>query len=176
MGKEGRNTVIQGLFGCSNPYARAADLLALCPWSPENCSQLVLPSSYCSTQDILCLFLLACNAAFKSLNRHNIRAPILGGGSLDMRRLQNKVLLLGGPQNIVNRRVLRVAAQQLEHLVTCAGTSHSLKRANERPSYHYEQTVLLDRLPQNEEPVRQEESSLRIWQPGRGKRKKRPVK
>lgn len=149
--KEGRNTVIRGRFRDDHPFATAARLLGYKLVSPRysHLSVSTENSDFRDGRDRMRLFLLDCNAVYRFLKGKDIKAPIIGGGPLDMFKLQQEVLLLGGLQNVVEKRAFRIVAQQLELPATCTSAAYVLKGTYERYLYHYEQLLVFGKWPAN---------------------------
>lgn len=149
--KEGRNTVIRGRFRDDHPFATAARCLGYKLVSPRY-NHLSLFDNHSGPRDErerMRLFLLDCNAVYKFLKGKDIKVPIIGGGPLNMFKLQQEVLLLGGLQNVVEKRAFRIVAQQLELPSTCTSAAYVLKGTYERFLYHYEQLLVFGKWPAN---------------------------
>lgn len=149
--KEGRNTVIRGRFRDDHPFATAARCLGYKLVSPRY-NHLSLFDDHPDLRDDrerMRLFLLDCNAVYKFLKGKDIKVPIIGGGPLNMFKLQQEVLLLGGLQNVVEKRAFRIVAQQLELPSTCTSAAYVLKGTYERFLYHYEQLLVFGNWPAN---------------------------
>lgn len=176
--KDGRNTVICGRLPDDNPFARAARILGLrlvsLRYAHHSIDTIVNTSKQQqqlqqqtqqqtkqqeqqqqqqqeqrTPRERLRLFLLDCNDVYRQLKGHCIKVPIIGGGPLNMFQLMEEVFLLGGLQNVVEKRAFRIVAQQLELPATCTSAAYVLKGAYERFLYHYEQLLVFGRWPQN---------------------------
>lgn len=147
--KEGRNTVIRGRFRDDHPFATAARCLGYKLVSPRynHLSLFGEQSDLRDDRERMGLFLLDCNAVYKFLKGKDIKVPIIGGGPLNMFKLQQEVLLLGGLQNVVEKRAFRIVAQQLELPSTCTSAAYVLKGTYERFLYHYEQLLVYGKWP-----------------------------
>lgn len=74
------------------------------------------------------------------------KLPIIGGGNLDLFKLMYEVLLLGGVENVVNKRAFRIVAQQLQLPKTCTSAAYVLKGAYEKMLYAYEMSLVHGKL------------------------------
>lgn len=146
--KDGRNTVIRGRLPHTHPFAVASQDLGYRLVSPQYTSYSC-QSGECSTRTRMRLFLLDCNAVYRQLKGNDIKVPIIGGGPLDLFKLQQEVLLLGGLHNVVDKRAFRIVAQQLELPATCTSAAYVLKGTYERFLYHYEQLFVFGAWPQD---------------------------
>lgn len=147
--KDGRNTVIRGRYPSDHPFASAAQNLGFKLVSVKYSDRSVALSDGRAQLERMKLFFLDCNDVYRYLKGKNIKVPVIGGAPLNIFKLQEEVLLLGGLQNVVEKRAFRIVAQQLELPSTCTSAAYVLKGTYERFLYHYEQLLVFGRWPAN---------------------------
>lgn len=147
--KDGRNTVIRGRYPTEHPFSSAARNLGYKLVSMKYADRFLSTDNHRSELERMKLFFLDCNDVYRFLKGKNIKVPVIGGAPLNIFKLQEEVLLLGGLQNVVEKRAFRIVAQQLELPATCTSAAYVLKGTYERFLYHYEQLLVFGRWPAN---------------------------
>lgn len=144
LDKAGRHTVIVGHLPASHPYSVAATQLGVKMVSrsmraagPDAVAALTRPEAF--TRDL--------QEFLSEISAPAYKAPVIGGGLLDLFQLVLEVLRLGGVENVVASRAFRIVGQQLELPMTCTSAAYVLKNAYNRLLYYYERMLVLDEYP-----------------------------